>query len=202
MKAIILTIRLKYFYLTYKGIKTVEIRKSAPKDFVGDVYEVVSKTNFEKDLMEIPENERKFFKKFVGKVGLKFALNKVEEIKVNKNFSKMEEHSKELIGKANISLFRCCDYLNFKNGYAWHIDNLEIFDRPKELSKFCSTLKEKVKTDCPLNCKGWCITNYNCKYYVEDDCWGGQLACACPTKEVNIKKPLKKSPQSWCYIEI
>ena len=75
-----LTIRLKWFYLTYKGIKTIEVRKTAPKDFVGDVYEVVSKTNFEKDLMEIPETERNFFKQFKGKVGLKFTLNKAEEI--------------------------------------------------------------------------------------------------------------------------
>ena len=46
MKSVMLTIRLKWFYLTYKGIKTIEVRKSCPKDFVGVVYEVVSKTNF------------------------------------------------------------------------------------------------------------------------------------------------------------
>ena len=27
-------------------------------------------------------------------------------------------------------------YLKYKNGYAWHIDNREIFDKPKELSEF------------------------------------------------------------------
>lgn len=133
MKAIMLTIRLKWFYLTYKGIKTIEVRKSAPKDFVGDVFEVVSKTNFEKDLMEIPENEREFFKQFKGKVGLKFTLNKVEEISYSNGIYMVWNYTTH---RACITEKEMVNYLNHKKGYAWHISNLVIFDKPRELGEF------------------------------------------------------------------
>ena len=47
MKSVLLSIRLYYFYLTYKGLKTEEIRKKFPFNFKGKIYEYVSKTNFE-----------------------------------------------------------------------------------------------------------------------------------------------------------
>lgn len=144
MKSVMLTIRLKWFYLTYKGIKTIEVRKTAPKDFVGDVYEVVSKTNFEKDLMEIPENEREFFRKFKGKVGLKFTLNKVEET----------DHIvvEELLKSSCLTFKELDTYLNKKDGYGWGIDNLVIFDEPKELSEFTVSKTFMPKTK-PLTFK-------------------------------------------------
>lgn len=174
MKSVMLTIRLKWFYLTYKGIKTIEVRKSYPKDFVGDVYEVVSKTNFEKDLMEIPENEREFFKQFKGKVGLKFTLNKVEEIHQNYQielgswrYYENEETIEELACLDNGDLQ---DYLDMKTGYAWHISNLEIFDKPKELSGFYG----------------------NKQYFV---------GCGNGIDKTPRYARLTKAPQSWQFIE-
>ena len=192
MRAIILTIRLKYFYLTYKGIKTIEIRKSAPKDFVGDVYEVVSKTNFEKDLMEIPENEREFFKQFVGKVGLKFTLNKVEEIMCGEHYEPecdigicilpeftCNEYYTESLGHFELLEKSCLKdlslssayhedelnlYLKGNKGYAWHIDNLEIFDEPKKLLNFLRV-----------------VGIYNGEEYYTS---------------------LERAPQSWCYVKV
>lgn len=172
MKAIMLTIRLKWFYLTYKGIKTIEVRKSAPKDFVGDVFEVVIKTNFEKDLMEIPENEREFFKQFKGKVGLKFTLKEI----------RLAKYQEQVDGKSKLANKLTCltdeeldKYLNKKNGYGWVIDDLVIFDKPKEISEF------------KVNKKYWC-----------DKCPYQYGICLPKCEEL---KPLTKAPQSWQFIE-
>lgn len=182
MKSVMLTIRLKWFYLTYKGVKTIEVRKTTPKDFVGDVYEVVSKTNFEKDLLEIPENEREFFRQFKGKVGLKFTLNKVEEIKYfevggntydfTNGFETETLLNTSLYKKSCLSYFELDLYLGDKIGYAWHISNLIIFDKPKELMQ----VGKKVK--CDMRCPHF---NGGCKY------------CS----HLMIAKP----PQSFMYIE-
>jgi len=149
-----------------------------------------------------------------GKVVFKFRCYKVEEIECAIDYYHecgrdctyhTDSMCQEVLGERSCLYNDIDEYLDWKPdnivGYAIHIGDLEIFDKPKELSEFYSIVKEKVKTDCPLNCKGWCITNYDCKYYVEDDCWGGQLACSCPTKEVNIKKQLTKAPQNFVYIE-
>ncbi|MCR4661652.1 MAG: hypothetical protein K5765_06625 [Clostridia bacterium] len=191
MKSVMLTIRLKWFYLTYKGIKTIEVRKTAPKDFVGDVYEVVSKTNFEKDLMEIPKNEREFFRQFKGKVGLKFTLNKVEEITsiISKIFnSKVDDiryltttmSESEVCYKSRLEYKELKKYLDGNIGYAWHISNLEIFDEPKELSEFKTIHKYKTCDDCP--------------HFADDN----YLYC----DKCEETKPLTKSPQSYTYIEV
>lgn len=63
-------------------------------------------------------------------------------------------------------------YLKGKNGTAIHINDLEIFDKPKEIREFeqckCFNCKEKIKV-CPL-----CFP----------------------------KKTLTRAPQSWQYVEV
>lgn len=194
MKAMILTIRLKYFYLTYKGIKTIEVRKSYPGSFVGDVYEYVSKTNWKKDLLEIPENEKDFFKQFVGKIGLKFTLNTVG---MNHNFIDgweetnlfnrhvMINDEEELLTKSCLTLNEFNKYSKEERCYAWHIDNLEIFDRPKELGEFMPVKWDK----CGVKDKNGLYQCKKCPY-------GDKSLPACNYK------PLTKAPQSFMFIEV
>ena len=63
-----------------------------------------------------------------------------------------------------------------KQGYAWHISDLKIYDKPKELSEFYITCKEK---SCQM-----------CDAEREYD------VCA-----FRRKKPITRAPQSWCYVE-
>ena len=71
----------------------------------------------------------------------------------------------------------------YNDGYAWHIDNLEIYDTPKELSEFFAFIpNNECREDC-LKC--------DCYDKEHETC----LAC------YNLKKRLKRPPQSWCYIE-
>lgn len=64
------------------------------------------------------------------------------------------------------------DYGNYKNLYGWHISDLKIYDKPKELSKF-------IKCTYPFDC---CACDFWDSTY---------LVCA---------KPIRP-PQSWCYVE-
>lgn len=192
MKSMLLAIRLKYFYLTYKGIKKIEVRKSAPKKFAGYVYEYVSKANFDKDLMEIPENEREFFKQFKGKIGLKFKLSGW-----NTDVIWMTTCGKWTYGGdlyPNLSRDSCLSDIELDKyfkptkcgfshpyGYAYHIEGLVIFDKPKELSEFrkTSTLSLKQLREFGLP--------YDEKTYKEMATKG--------------KWFITKAPQSYCFIE-
>lgn len=65
--------------------------------------------------------------------------------------------------------------------YAWHIDNLEIFDKPKELSEFYGVIHYP---------KGQFITPDICEYgegYEEDK------------KQCLKSFKVRKAPQSWQY---
>lgn len=190
-KVIILSLRFWWFYLVYKGIKTIEIRKTYPKNFRGIVFVYVSKTNWKKDLMKIPENEREFFKQFVGKVGLKFTLNTVG---MNHNFiNGWEETSlfnrhltindeEELLTKSCLTLNEFNNYSKEERCYAWHVDNLVIFDTPKEIGEF-----KPVKWDkCGVKDKNGLYQCVKCPY-------GRNWLEGCKYK------PLTKAPQSWCY---
>ena len=68
-------------------------------------------------------------------------------------------------------------YLKDKNGYAWHISDLKIYDKPKELSEFKRWNRTEENSPCAHT--KWLYPD--CK-----DC-----------KECN----LIKSPKSWCYVE-
>lgn len=188
MKAIMITVRLWWFYLTYKGIKKAEIRKRFAKDFKGKIYEYVSKTNWKKDLMKIPEEERELFKQFVGKVGLCFECDKVESFEFCE-FSKHKDNlelynecvrkDNELCKKACISCVQMVQYLDTKAigkdmfGKAIHITEAKPFDKPKEISDFHWYRKQ------------WVYCGMDCPPYVDE-----------------VKYNLTRAPESWCYVEV
>lgn len=130
MKSILISIKPRFVAKILNREKTIEIRKSYPKcDLPIQVYIYCTKSNY---LGYIS-------KRYIGKVVAKFTLNKVEEIKT------CEMHSAKLLDRSCLNANEFYDYLtkgkNFLGqvlGYAWHISNLEIFDKPKELSEFRS----------------------------------------------------------------
>ena len=78
---------------------------------------------------------------------------------------------------------------NFNCAYAIHITNLEIFDKPKEISEFCGAFTQKRYEH---------IFGNNA---VElDKKYGGLRQ---PIKSgYEYKYPLTRAPQSWCYVEV
>jgi hypothetical protein len=69
------------------------------------------------------------------------------------------------------------DILKYANGkmvYSWHIYDLIIYDKPKELGEF------KRCDKCP--------------YGPLEKCWNHEYGC---DGEYNVRR----APQSWCYVE-
>lgn len=65
-----------------------------------------------------------------GKVVAKFTLNYVSTC-LNTDYG-----NEEILKNACLTKQELDDYVGKRKFFAWHIDNLEIFDKPKELSEF------------------------------------------------------------------
>ena len=81
------------------------------------------------------------FTKLNGKVVASFILNKAEDIIMRKICGEWEVYGSEngqdsLIQKSCLTQKEIFRYFKGNNGYAWKIDDLKIFDRPKELGEF------------------------------------------------------------------
>ena len=200
MKAILMSIKPQHVANILNGIKTLEIRKKFPKDYVGWVYIYCTKDKnnlLHKNCANIWWVEDKDFQKknkrlgieqqpiYNGKVVARFWCDNVEEIllKQNGNYYTNTLSNNKLLTQSCLTQSEIFDYLdgNWKQkfcsywygGYAIHITKLEIFDKPKEISEF----KHNIKVDC-----------YNA--YIDDE-----------IKELR-QFPLTRAPQSWCYVEV
>lgn len=187
MKSVLLSIRPEWVAKILNGQKTIEIRKKFPKDYVGwiDLYCTKGEPYLVNDLGNyvLSYNHEQWTNSIVnGKVVARFWCDKVEEIELDKDFSKIDETVKYIIGKAGLSLFQAFDYLQGNNGYAIHISKLKVFDRPRELYLFepyCSKYPEKSYCE-----KRYC---HHCRF--NGSYWGCNFA------------QLTKAPSTYCYIE-
>ena len=180
--------------------KTVEVRKSRPKiepPFKCYIYCSLPKYDHEDFFVVNAGTENAFSFYGGGKVIGEFVCNRVED------YSKWEYDIPALY--RHINLFACIDfpelykYLPNGGGYGWHISDLKIYDRPREITEFLTVDKKAVKT-CPYRERtgqaeivtkhnGWIKGSYLCK--IDGITW----CYPCHTK--NIERP----PQSWCYVE-
>ncbi len=161
MKSILISIKPRFVAKILNGEKNIEIRKSYPKcELPIDVYIYCTKDS--KEELTLDENTSKWFvfigkyrkctlsnlnhryiPKFNGKVVAKFTLNKVEEIlpfivRETKLGFAYELTEEKIINcqRAQLTYDEYNHYLKGKVGYAWHISNLEIFDRPLPLQPY------------------------------------------------------------------
>lgn len=87
--------------------------------------------------------------------------------------------------------------------YGWHISDLIIYDKPKELSEFMVIDKDMLR-ECTYRIRAYnnpdCTNGallkgtYVCNNSFEPDFCRGQCGIA--------TKPLTRPPQSWCYVEV
>ena len=153
---IIIAIQPQYVVDIINGKKKLEIRKTCPKIFKHlksyegcsiEVYIYCTKKEFPEVVLYSQENMYGGYMEHIGngKVVAKFTLNTVEEIK-RKGCDIYTDTMFEstLLDKSCLELDTICHYLKHEEwqekeivvGYAWHIDNLVVFDKPKELSEF------------------------------------------------------------------
>ncbi len=82
------------------------------------------------------------------------------------------------LGKTCLTHKDLNNYGKGKTLYGWHISDLKIYDKPKDLSEFYKPCPIKEKYNC-----------YSCDCLADND-YGG----VCTN---NLTRP----PQSWCYVE-
>lgn len=180
MKSVLISIKPKWCELIASGKKTVEVRKTKPKiDTPFKVYIYETKALY-KGSGGCLFNGR-------GKVIGEFVCKKIDKI-VNRGIHNNFDYcycSLDVFGNDDIEI----EITDIKNSciskeelnyygmyshclYAWHISDLVIYDKPKELSEF-----HKV---------GYTETKESVTWLTRDE-----------EKSWQISRP----PQSWCYVE-
>ena len=181
MKSALISIRPQWAEKIAKGIKTIEVRKTAPKEvpFKAYIYESRNgghrcKHCNEKDscYSYAPKNVGCY--NGSGKVIGWFICDKVDEY--HYDYCDGVDIDDDTILETAIDREDINIYAKGKTLYGWHISDLKIYDTPKELSEFC--------IPCKVSCE-------NCKNPLYFECW-------CEEKG---KKIVTRPPQSWCYVE-
>lgn len=175
-----------YYYLIGEKKKNIEVRKSALKDLPQDI--VFYMSNDEKSFAKIPKEFQEKYRKHFGKVGIKVICDRIDEYKYvycdhpeigypvgydcGDNWYDIDD---EDLQKACLTEEEFKRYGNGKSLYGWHISDLKIYDKPRELSEF---IKPCPYGDSPCQV---------CEYYFD---YPGECR--------NI---ITRPPQSYMYVE-
>lgn len=157
--------------------KRIEMRKTAPKEvpFKACIYMTKSRENDIYKRYKVDDIKS-------GKVIGEFICDKVEMVNAKCSDYGIDLFYHDCLTNGCLTEREIEKYFNIPedkdlrvmkgNGYVWHISDLKIYDKPKELSEF--------KTGCK-GCKE--RDTYHCKFY----CYG--------------ERPLTRPPQSWQYVD-
>lgn len=128
MKSVLISIRPEWCQLILDRYKTVEIRKTRPKTnipFKCYIYCTLPKRYG--DAFLVGKSPRIANGKVIGE----FTCSDIEELKPNAVFNVAA-----LTYGACVTKDEFLNYIGNKTAYFWHISDLVIYDKPKELSEF------------------------------------------------------------------
>ncbi len=197
-KAVLLSIKPKFCELIASGKKTVEIRKNRPKiDVPFKVYIYCTKGDaplvygspvpnyIEENLVTTSGYSRKeaerIFDVYNGKVIGEFVCDNINKFRVFSD-SIISSMPFDIEAESCLTLNNINNYIGTGiSGYAWHISDLVIYDKPKDLDEF--------EKPCSHDCR-------NCKYWYSGSPIDYEPPC-CEWEDCVITRP----PQSWCYVE-
>lgn len=177
MKAVMISIRPEWVEKILSGKKTVEIRKTAPKlkpPFRCYIYCTMEKPGRKHQYEAFGINGKPV--QCGGYVVAEFICDKIKLNRTELLIVK-EDAERALVGSC-LTRKEAIDYLRKKSApehcdfYGWHITNLKIYDKPKELHEF---------NQC-----------HKCEY--NEGCVQHEYSCPGCYK-------LQRPPQSWCYVE-
>ena len=159
MKALLISIRPEHALNILNGSKTLELRKSVPKGYVGWVYVYVTKG---KRLSVVHDDEivKTYYylnshwgRELNQDIPCRFWFDEYDVI-LNQGSrfiveNKDEAYTNKLARESCLDYVDLKRYLKDKNGYAWHIKKLEIFSKVKNLEDF--NLKRAPQSWCYIN---------------------------------------------------
>ena len=189
MKSVLISIQPKWVEKIANGEKTIEVRKTRPKlETPFKCYIYMTQGDL-KDLGSYSEWTYQNRMKVIGE----FICNEIEEfheweLSPQGKFAEFEEERlKKILSAACLSIAEVVRYSEnlpyYKPLYGWHISDLKIYDKPKELSEFYTI--DGSGGDCCCGCV------YHEKPLEE-------MPCRTCTGE---RRYLYRPPQSWCYVE-
>ena len=172
MKSVLISIQPYYVFLIIAKAmgwsidkeKTIELRTTRPRDKNwNNLVEIYCSKN-KKSFNQIPKEYQPLMQSFLGKVVGKWFCNKIDSYVAhedNKDYWDLSvKEWEDLKRKSCLTIPQILEYSEHSdNLYGWHISNLKIYDKPKELSEFLSCKKcvGKKYNYCG-SCKGPSIT--------------------------------------------
>ena len=188
MKAVLISTRPKWCERIASGWKTVEVRKTRPNiatPFKCYIYCTMPNTKDPHQLLEIHGSDGKI-RKANGKVIGEFVCSHIEPLKPALEPYGIYDIDDDYLMRTCLTHDAFWKYGNGATLYGWHISDLKIYDKPKELSEF-----------------------YVCKDDVEDYCSGcvhhecneAEYPCCECIKDERNRAYLYRPPQSWYYVE-
>lgn len=141
MKSVLISIRPQWVEKIASGKKTIEVRKSAPKEvpFKAYIYCTKGKDGYEW-LYRVDNNGYGKAQSWHGKVIGEFICDRIIEWKYLPDCEYDGEKMYYIDSKDGENTCLLYDeieeYGKGKTLYGWHISDLKIYDKPKELSEF------------------------------------------------------------------
>ena len=203
MKSVLRSVKPYWFYLICEGIKKVEVGKTAPHsdEWDGIVYLYCSKDK--KSFNRIPEEYRDKYRKYLGAVGAQFVCDKVIKtcgwrLRGNTGWcAKRTEAEEKFPTLACLTIDEIVEYAGGREVSGWHIADLKIYDKPRELSEFrkpLSTMEKSLYYEQYFGCNVHCCDG--CDYAIWDK--GHLIKCNDKSCEYAI---LTCASRSWQYVE-
>ena len=229
MKAVLISIQPKWVEKIASGRKTIEVRKTAPKQVPFKCYIYCT---FPKKPAYTLWLNRRTKNKFLadGKVIGEFICDGIAEFESEFHDDNSTEQLRRVWydeddGERDAELFAedgdpnylctdaCLTWDELKNYvgigdrtfYGWHISDLKIYDKPKELTEFANALSnrdirckhiEKRQTVNGRQYMKCTLQNCICEFRRlgwQTDCIGYEM--------LKERKPITRAPQSWQYVE-
>lgn len=189
MKSVLIAIRPQWVEKIARGQKTIEVRKTAPQEVPFKAYIYETKGQYIKFI----HGAHTKYGYGCGKVIGEFICDKVDKIMTLQhtyyNFLGVPLATTTEYCIWNDDLPQMCltkkeieEYGKGKTLYGWHISDLKIYDKPRNLSEF--------RKPCDWNYD--CCTCKRAKY---------ELTKAEAKVFYGCDSELTRPPQSWCYVE-
>lgn len=202
MKSVLISIRPQWCEKIASGEKTIEVRKTAPKETPFKAYIYCTKSDkylldsdcdgsmfcWDKKSHHYPfKFEKDFNELFNGKVIGEFICDKVDKY----TFSHYEAEYRVTHVEQKAMCLNQPELIRYGKGktlYGWHISDLKIYDKPKELSEFykCNFNSMNGTEVCG---------NYHCKYYQDSGSYMIPPSCA------KLGNRVTRPPQSYMFVE-
>ena len=206
MKTVMISIHPEWCELILSGKKTLEVRKSRPKLETPFKVYIYCTQGFGKNTLNIPIPFEKVRDDYI-ETGSMVSLNcPIGNCKVIGEFvcdsirqfdvpypAYQNKLDRSILEQSGLSYYQLHRYAYHDKLYGWHISNLKVYNKPKELAEFhklCISPEFPYCPNCPLG--GEHISEAELEFLAIDG--------ECST-EWYCNNRLKKPPQSWCYVE-